>query len=155
MRVNTDELGTGSKIAIILVVCCIGVLIIGMAANIMSPDQNTNTAPATTTSSDNSTSSANTSTSNSNGSSDQVYTSGTYKVGQDIPAGEYKFTQTDEYGGYIERSSDSSMEFDSIISNDATSEKGETAYVTVHDGEYLKIDGGELVKSSSSSSSSK
>lgn len=154
MRVNTDELGTGSKIAIILVVCCVGVLIIGMAANIMSPDQNTNTAPATTTSSDNSTSSANPSTSTGN-SGDQVYTSGTYKVGQDIPAGEYKFTQTDEYGGYIERSSDSSMEFDSIISNDATSEKGETAYVTVHDGEYLKIDGGELVKSSSSSSSSK
>ena len=41
------------------------------------------------------------------------------------------------------------MEFDSIISNDATSEKGETAYVTVHDGEYLKIDGGEIVKDSS------
>ena len=151
MRVNTDELGTGSKIAIILVVCCVGVLIIGMAANIMSPDQNTNTAPATTTSSDNSTSSANpsTSTGNSTGSSDQVYPAGTYKVGQDLPAGEYKFTQTDEYGGYIERSSDSSMEFDSIISNDATSEKGETAYVTAHDGEYLKIDGGEIVKDSS------
>ena len=151
MRVNTDELGTGSKIAIILVVCCVGVLIIGMAANIMSPDQNTNTAPATTTSSDNSTSSANpsTSTGNSTGSSDQVYPDGTYKVGQDIPPGEYKFTQTDEFGGYIERSSDSSMEFDSIIANEATSEKGETAYVTIKKGEYIKVQGGELVKESS------
>lgn len=154
MRLNTDEMGTGAKIAVILVICCVGVLIIGLIGNMVSPDQNTNTAPATPTS-DNSTSSANPSTSTNTSSSDQVYTSGTYKVGQDIPAGEYKFTQTDEYGGYIERSSDSSMEFDSIISNDATTEKGETAYVTVHDGEYLKIDGGELVKSSSSSSSSK
>ena len=152
MRLNTDEMGTGAKIAVILVVCCVGVLIIGLVGNMMSPDQNTNTAPATTTSSaDNSTSSANpsTSTNTSTDNSQQVYTSGTYKVGQDLPAGEYKFTQTDEYGGYIERSSDSSMEFDSIISNEATSDKGETAYVTVHDGEYLKIDGGEIVKDSS------
>lgn len=73
-----------------------------------------------------------------------MYKEGTYKVGSDIPAGEYKFTQTSSFGGYVERSSDSSMEFDSIISNEATSEEGSTVYVTVLEGEYLKIQGGEL-----------
>lgn len=80
----------------------------------------------------------------SNNSADKVYKDGTYKVGSDIPAGEYKFTQTSSIAGYVERSSDSSMELNSIISNQATNEEGATVYVTVNNGEYLRIEGGEL-----------
>lgn len=145
MRLKTEDMSTGKTVAIILVICCVGAIIIGLASNMMSPDQNTAPQTNTTSSVDNSTS-TNTSTSDN---SQQTYPDGTYKVGQDIPPGEYKFTQTDEFGGYIERSSDSSMEFDSIIANEATSEKGETAYVTIKKGEYIKVQGGELVKESS------
>lgn len=88
-----------------------------------------------------------TSSDHGNNSSVKVFTDGTYKVGSDLPAGEYKFTQTESFGaGYVERSSDSSMELGSIISNDLTNEEGESRYISVNDGEYLKIQGGELVK---------
>ena len=125
------EWSTLKKVASILVVCCIGIIIVAMIGGGLSPDQNTSV-------------NTNSNSSESN-SSNQVYTDGTYKVGSDLPAGEYKFTQTSSYGGYVERSSDSSMELESIISNEATTKKDETVYVTVEDGEYLKINGGELV----------
>ena len=125
--------GQAQKKAVsIIAVCCIGLLVIGVIGGMVSPDKNT----STTTNTNNS--------NNGNTDSAQVYKEGTYKVGSDIPAGEYKFTQTSSFGGYVERSSDSSMEFDSIISNEATSEEGSTVYVTVLEGEYLKIQGGEL-----------
>lgn len=63
---------------------------------------------------------------------------GTYKVGADIPAGEYVVIA--KKSGYIEVTADSTGEFSSIISNDNI--KG-NAYITVNDGEYLKIKNGE------------
>lgn len=82
-----------------------------------------------------------------NNSNSNVFTDGNYKVGSDLPAGEYKFTQTDSLGvGYVERARDSSMELDSIISNDLTNNEGESRYINVNEGEYLKIQGGKLEK---------
>lgn len=65
---------------------------------------------------------------------------GQYKVGSDIPAGEY-YVKCKSSNLYIEVSSDSSGSLDSIIYNLNTA-GGE--YITVEDGEYLKIKGGDL-----------
>ena len=128
------EWSTAKKAISIIAVCCVGLIIVFGIIGALSPDANTQT----TNNSNNEDNSVETN------SQQEKYTDGTYKVGSDIPAGEYKFTQTDEFGGYIERASDSSMDFDSIISNDATTDKGTTMYVTVNEGEYLKVQGGEL-----------
>lgn len=66
--------------------------------------------------------------------------SGEYKVGDDIPAGEY-YVKCNSYNLYVQVSSDSSGELDSIIYNLNT---GGGVYITVEDGEYLEIDGGDL-----------
>ena len=65
-----------------------------------------------------------------------VYSEGMYKVGKDLPAGEYKVTCNSEYSCYIEVSSDSTGNFDSIITNDNFD--GEK-YVTVSEGQYLTV----------------
>ncbi|MGN0176959.1 MAG: hypothetical protein ACI389_03920 [Methanobrevibacter sp.] len=119
------EWSTAKKAISILVVCCIGLIVVSMITGALSPDKNTSSSVA-------------------DNSAEKTYDDGTYKVGSDLPAGEYKFTQTSTIGGYVERASDSSMELESIISNEATSEEGSTVYITVNDGEYLKIQGGEL-----------
>ncbi len=72
-----------------------------------------------------------------------VYEQGVYKVGKDIPAGEYKITANDS-NCYIEVSSDSYMTFNSIITNDNIS-LGESTYITVSEGQYLKFNGGQIV----------
>ncbi|WP_195990175.1 hypothetical protein [Clostridium sp. D53t1_180928_C8] len=73
---------------------------------------------------------------------DGIYKDGTYIVGKDIPAGEYKVTLTSSIGmGYIEVSSDSRGTFDSIITNDNLMED---SYITVEDGQYLKLSGAEI-----------
>lgn len=62
---------------------------------------------------------------------------GMYLVGKDIPAGTYLLTATSSpFSGYYERCMDASGEFTSLIANDNFST---TAYVTVQDGEYLKL----------------
>ena len=126
------EWSTAKKAISIIVVCCLGLIIIGLITGGGTPDQNTSSI-------------SDDSSSDVSSTQEKVYNDGTYKVGSDLPAGEYKFTQTSSFGGYVERSSDSSMELDSIISNDVTTDEGSSIYVTVHDGEYLKIQGGELV----------
>lgn len=70
------------------------------------------------------------------------YGSGTYKVGIDIPAGEYYIKGP----GYVEVSSDSSGSLDSIIDNDNI---GFYAYANVYDGQYLKLKGCSAIPSSS------
>ena len=65
---------------------------------------------------------------------------GEYKVGKDLPAGEY-YVKCNGNNLYVEVSSDSSGELDSIIYNLNT--KG-GVYITVEDGEYLEINGGDL-----------
>lgn len=60
---------------------------------------------------------------------------GTYKVGTDIPAGEYKLTATSNKKGYWEVTNSSAADAD-IVGNDNFT--GST-YVTVTDGQYLKL----------------
>lgn len=71
---------------------------------------------------------------------DGFWPSGMYKVGVDIPAGEYKVI-TDGDGSYIEVSSSSKHTFDSIISNDVF--EGDK-YVTIQDGQYVKFFGAKI-----------
>lgn len=74
--------------------------------------------------------------------SDGAYGEGMYKVGKDIPAGEYKVVATNNC--YIEVSSNSNHTFNSIISNDNI-EVGTSTYITVSDGQYLKVNGGKII----------
>ena len=66
-----------------------------------------------------------------------IYETGMFKVGKDIPAGEYKVILDSTIGmGYIEVASDSSHQLGSIISNDIVESD---QYITVSDGQYLKL----------------
>lgn len=67
---------------------------------------------------------------------------GNYKVGKDLPAGEY-YVKCDSYNLYLAVSSDSSGDLDSVIYN-LNTHGG--VYITVEDGEYLEIQGGKLYK---------
>ena len=67
---------------------------------------------------------------------------GMYLVGKDIPAGTYLLTCNNKYGGYWERCSDATGNFDSIIALDSFDT---TSYVTVSAGEYLVVDGADAV----------
>ena len=73
--------------------------------------------------------------------SDGVYGEGMYKVGKDIPAGEYKIVATNYC--YIEVSSNSNHTLQSIITNDNI-EVGTSTYITVKDGQYIKVSGGKI-----------
>lgn len=66
---------------------------------------------------------------------EKAYTDGTYKVGTDIPAGEYKLTATSSTQGYWEVT-DSSAADAAIVGNENFS--GST-YVTVSEGQYLRL----------------
>ena len=74
------------------------------------------------------------------GDDDALLGDGQYKVGEDLPAGEY-YVKCNSYNLYIEVASDSSGDLDSIIYNLNT---GGGVYITVEDGEYLEISGGDL-----------
>ena len=71
-----------------------------------------------------------------------LYQDGMYKVGTDIPAGEYKVVLTSSIG-YIEVTSGSRGVFDEIVTNDVPT--GDT-YITVTEGQYLKLQGVEIQK---------
>jgi hypothetical protein len=71
------------------------------------------------------------------------YKAGMYKVGSELPAGEYIFEGTST-AAYYAVSSDSSGELESIIVND-TLNKGNFSYIIVKDGDYLKTERGRLV----------
>lgn len=66
---------------------------------------------------------------------------GMYKVGVDIEAGEYKVTP--DGNGYYEVDSSSAGTLDAIVANENFSSD---VYVTVSDGQYLKLSGATLVK---------
>ncbi|MBW6411166.1 hypothetical protein [Clostridium weizhouense] len=72
---------------------------------------------------------------------DNKIKSGTYKVGTDIPAGEYLVISKSI--GYIECAKDSKGQLDSIIFNENLT-SGSNSYVTLNDGEYFKVTGGEM-----------
>lgn len=65
-----------------------------------------------------------------------IYPESTYKIGQDMPAGEYVIFASSEFGGYYSVNSDSRGEIDSIIGNDNFDY---CAIVTVLDGQYLEL----------------
>lgn len=75
---------------------------------------------------------------------DGIYKDGMYKVGQDIPAGEYKVIVNDETGmGYYEVSKNSRHSLESIITNEVPQADD---YLTVSDGQYLTLQGVSIEK---------
>ena len=69
---------------------------------------------------------------------------GMYKVGEEIPAGEY-YIETTKGSSYFERTSDSTGSFESIIENDNIST---FSFVTLEDGEYFDINNAKFTLSS-------
>ena len=69
----------------------------------------------------------------------KTYKAGQYKVGADLPAGEYVVVSKGE--GYVEVASDSSGKFESILVNDMFANR---SIITVSDGEYLKVQNGTI-----------
>ena len=68
------------------------------------------------------------------GTKENPYMEGTYKVGTDVPAGEYLFVITDPSGGYVCVSADSNK--DDIIENEMVEL---CWFATVKDGQYLEV----------------
>lgn len=64
------------------------------------------------------------------------YGEGMYRVGTDIPAGEYKISPDAGDSAYIEVSSDSLGSLYSIVANENTTDP---IYITVDKGQYLKV----------------
>lgn len=74
-----------------------------------------------------------------------IYEEDMYKVGEDIPAGEYILFSTDDDGdGYFKISSDSSDDLDSIILNDLFHTN---SVIEIKKGEYLELKKCYAVKS--------
>jgi len=67
------------------------------------------------------------------------FDAGMYKVGSDMPSGEYKLFCIDSFlsSAYYEVTKDSSGTLDSILANDNF---GTFTYLTVQDGQYLKLE---------------
>lgn len=73
---------------------------------------------------------------------DGIYRNGVFKVGEDIPEGEYKAIFEDDSDsafnmGFVEVSSSSSHDYEDIIANETVETE---TYITVSDGQYLKLD---------------
>lgn len=77
---------------------------------------------------------ANTEPDSTLGTKENPYLEGMYKVGVDIPAGEYLFVITDTFGGYVCVSADSNQ--DDIIENELVEL---CWFATVEDGQYLEV----------------
>lgn len=75
------------------------------------------------------------------GPSADITKEGMFKVGYDLPAGEYKIHSDSD--GYVEVSSDSTHNLYSIVSNNNFS--GDS-YITVSDGQYLKLARANIVQ---------
>lgn len=65
------------------------------------------------------------------------YKDGMYRVGIDMPAGEYKIESKTSMG-YIEVDTDATHTLDSIITNDIIES---SSYLTVSEGQYVKLSG--------------
>ena len=77
-----------------------------------------------------------------------LFEDGMYKVGFDIPAGEYLIEEMESDSCYIEVDKDCLGTFDSIVANDIVSSRH---YVTVSEGQYLDINRGRLIPISEAS----
>lgn len=71
-----------------------------------------------------------------------TYKSGMYKVGTDIPEGEYIVFADNSISGYVEVSSSSTGELDDIIANENMSYN---TIITIKDGNYLTLSGAYAV----------
>lgn len=69
----------------------------------------------------------------------KTYSAGQYKIGKDLPAGEYVVISNGD--SYIELTSDSTGNFSSIIANDVFKNR---SVITVQDGQYLKVQRGTI-----------
>ena len=69
------------------------------------------------------------------------YPAGQYKVGEDIPAGEYTLEALDGEEGYIEVTSDSRHTLESIITNDLFNNN---KIITLTDGQYVLFNSAKL-----------
>ena len=68
---------------------------------------------------------------------DGLYENGMYRVGKDIPAGEYKVVLDSAIGmGYLEVNSSSRHSLDTIVTNENVQAD---MYITVKDGQYLTL----------------
>jgi len=74
--------------------------------------------------------------------SDGLYKDGMYKVGKDIPAGEYKVSLTGSMG-YTEVTTNSRHQLDSVVTNENVQSD---TYLTVKEGQYLKMTGVQIQK---------
>lgn len=72
-------------------------------------------------------------------STGNTYSAGQYKIGADMPAGEYIVVQSDSKKVSLELNSDSTGTSDSYITSDYFSGR---RYITANDGEYLTISNG-------------
>lgn len=72
-----------------------------------------------------------------------VYDEGMYKVGTDIPAGEYKLTAKEDRPAIIFVMKTPNRTIDSIISHNTFRNQG---YVSVENGQYLKVNGATFKK---------
>ncbi len=71
-----------------------------------------------------------------------TYKSGMYKVGTDIPAGEYIVFADNAISGYVEISSSSTGKFEDIIANENINYN---TIITIKDGNYLTLSGAYAV----------
>lgn len=67
---------------------------------------------------------------------ERIYEASTYKIGSDMPAGEYILFSEAFTSGYFQISSNSSGDFDSIIANDNFDTN---SIVTLQDGQYFNM----------------
>lgn len=129
----------GCLISAIVVVGVI-ILIIIIAA-ISGGDKGSNTSNNENTPISDSTKASDSNINDTNSTpSTTTYKAGTYKVGTDIPSGEYLATA--KGSGYYQITSDSTGKIDSIKSNDNFYG---TRYITLDDGEYLKLDRATMI----------
>ncbi|MGL5512994.1 MAG: S-layer homology domain-containing protein, partial [Sporomusa sp.] len=78
-----------------------------------------------------------------------TYAAGTYKIGVDMPAGEYLITSgSSDSPTYMQVASDSSNSLDSTITNDNFYNR---IYITVSEGQYLKFTAGTAILAKASS----
>lgn len=139
MKKDSADKKKGKKLPIIIVI--VAIIVIFAALGSGSDDTEDDASADTTTaesSEDVSTDTSDDTTDDSDDSSNITqYDSGMYKVGEDIPAGEYLLEESDGFS-YWEVASDSSGELDSIVANDNYTNR---EYVTVSDGQYFTFDG--------------
>jgi hypothetical protein len=133
------------KIILIVFGAIIGIAIIANIAGGGS-DNSSGSGTTTTVSAPVNTESGETTAAPEKKSSAQYIKAGMYKVGSELPAGEYIIEATGT-PAYYEVSSDSSGEFDSIIVND-TFAKGVFGYIILQDGDYIKITGSRMIAAS-------